>query len=42
MYVLDILFDLFDELGIDCNDKENIKVLDSIIEEIMRVAMAKY
>ena len=38
----DILFDLFDELGIDCNDEENIKVLDSIIEEIMRVAMAKY
>ena len=38
----DILFDLFEELEIDCNEVENIKVLDSIIEEIMRVAMAKY
>ncbi len=38
----DILFDMFDSLDIDCNDSENITMLDSIIEEIMRVAIARY
>lgn len=38
----DCLFDLFDELGIDCNDSKNIDVLDNIIEEIIRIALTRY
>ena len=38
----DCLFDMFDELGIDCNIPENIDVLDNIIEEIIRIALTRY
>lgn len=38
----DILFDLFDMLGIDCNDSKNIDLVDSIIEDVMKVALARY
>lgn len=38
----DCLFDLFDVLGIDCNVNSNIDVIDNIIEEMMRVALARY
>ena len=38
----DCLFDLFDELGIDCNNPKNIDILDNIIEEIIRIALTRY
>lgn len=38
----DCLFDMFDELGIDCNIPENIDVLDNIIEEIIKIALTRY
>ena len=38
----DCLFDMFDELGIDCNIAENIDVLDNIIEEIIKIALTRY
>ena len=38
----DLLFDLFDLLGIDCNEQKNIDYIDSIIEEIMRIAITRY
>ena len=38
----DCLFDMFDELEIDCNIPENIDVLDNIIEEIIKIALTRY
>ena len=38
----DCLFDMFDELGIDCNIPENIDALDNIIEEIIKIALTRY
>ena len=38
----DSLFDLFDELGIDCNSEASIALIDNIIEEIMKVALARF
>ena len=38
----DCLFDLFDELGIDCQDSKNIDTLDNIIEEIIKIALMRY
>ena len=37
----DCLFDLFDEMGITI-DKSNIDLLDLIIDETMKVAVARY
>jgi len=37
----DCLFDIFDEIGYTI-DKTNIDVLDLIIDEIMKVAVARY
>lgn len=38
----DCLFDLFDEIGVDCNNPKNIDLLDNIIEEIIRIALTRY
>ncbi len=38
----DIIFDLFDTLGIDTNDENNIDVLDLIEDDIMKAAVARY
>lgn len=38
----DCLFDLFDELGIDCNEPKNIDLLDDMIEEIIKIALTRY
>ena len=38
----DCLFDLFDEIEIDCNDEKNIDILDNILEEIIKIALARY
>lgn len=38
----DCLFDLFEQMGIDINEKKNIDMLDFIIEEIMKVAIVRF
>ena len=37
----DCLFDMFDEIGYEI-DNSNIDTLDLIIDEIMKVAVARY
>lgn len=38
----DSLFNLVDMLGIDCNKESTIDLIDNIIEESMKVALARY
>lgn len=38
----DSLFNLFEMFGIDCNIASTIDLIDNIIEEIMKVALARY
>lgn len=36
------LFDMFDAFNVDCNLKSTVDVIDNTIEEIMKVALARY
>lgn len=38
----DSLFNMFDMLGMDCNKDTTIDLIDNAIEEIMKVALARY
>ena len=37
----DVLFDMFDDIGITI-DKNNVDLIDLIIDEIMKVAVARF